>query len=152
MTDSEGISHSETFTRWFDDNYVLGVEIVERDGPAQGKQSGFIILSGGQSGRPDFGPCLRLPGCQAQAVCLGSEALLLATGLGMRIGIMCPENNRKLPGKRAVGKLLSGHIFWAHFPGTFSGHGVPILMPSPQLGCTHKKYSHKLLTTEWQSR
>jgi hypothetical protein len=62
----------------------------------------------------------------------------------MRIETLCPENNRKLPGKRAVGKsgeksiwyrlpiimllslvrghIKSGHIFRAHFPGTFSGH------------------------------
>ena len=37
-------------------------------------------------------------------------------GLGMRVGILCPENYRKLSEKRAVGKLL---------PGTFSGHRIP---------------------------
>ena len=37
--------------------------IVGCDAPAQGKQSGFIIFSGGQFGRPDLGlVCLRLPG------------------------------------------------------------------------------------------
>jgi len=36
--------------------------IVGRDAPAQSKQSGFIDVSGGQSGRPDVGICLRLIG------------------------------------------------------------------------------------------
>jgi len=34
--------------------------IVGRDAPAQGKQSGIINFSGGQSGRPDVELCLRL--------------------------------------------------------------------------------------------
>jgi|AntAceMinimDraft_5_1070358.scaffolds.fasta_scaffold21799_1 hypothetical protein len=58
----------------------------------------------------------------------------------MRIGILCPENVRKLPGKRALGQIwrkvdlgpitnYNALIFGqrlnkkrAHFQGTFSGH------------------------------
>jgi hypothetical protein len=52
------------------------------------------------------------------------------SGLGKRIGILCPENNRKFVRETGNNKwancfpgTFSGHIIRAHFPqGTFSGH------------------------------
>jgi len=39
-----------------------------------------------------------------------------ASGLGMRIGILCPENNRrKLPGKRAVGESGEKSIWYTDY-------------------------------------
>jgi hypothetical protein len=53
------------------------------------------------------------------------------SGLGMRIGILCPEN---VPGKCARKMCPESNLPTARFPGNvrlFSGHGIPTLMPSP---------------------
>ena len=57
--------------------------IVGRDAPAQGTQSKFFNCSGGQSGRPDVGLCLRLLGATIQQL-----KVLDSRGLAVRSTII----------------------------------------------------------------